>query len=120
MSLGPPSWPEDIHRSLKYVLEKEKQSPSRAVKRGRTEEVKAVGNRLMWVACLKPGAMVSSMPGLLPRARSGNTALQQPGSESTSVAPDATEDRVVVLVVWDASSGLVGVWGSSAVKTIEI
>lgn len=32
MSLGPPSWPEDIHRSLKYVLEKEKQSPSRAVK----------------------------------------------------------------------------------------
>lgn len=42
---------------------KEKQSPSRAVKRGRTEEVKAVGNRLMWVACLMPEAMVSSMYG---------------------------------------------------------
>lgn len=42
---------------------KEKQSPSRAVKRGRMEEVKAVGNRLMWVACLMPEAMVSSMHG---------------------------------------------------------
>lgn len=84
---------------------KEKQSPSRAVERGRTEEVK-------WEACLATGAMVSSMPGLLPRTRSGNTALQQPWSESTSMPPVATEDRVVVKAVWDASSGLVGVWGS--------
>lgn len=50
------------------MVEKEKQSC--AVERGETEEVKRVSNRLKWVACLPPGAMVISGPRLLPSTTS--------------------------------------------------
>lgn len=50
--------------------EKEKQTGSFAMERGRTEKVKTVRNRLMWVACLLPWAMVTSSPRLLPRVMS--------------------------------------------------
>lgn len=39
--------------------------------------------------------MVSSRPGILLRTMSGSMALQQPGSESISVAPVLTEGHVV-------------------------
>lgn len=38
---------------------------------------RAVRNWLTWVACLQPGTMVISGPGLLPRAMSGPKVLRK-------------------------------------------
>ena len=59
--------------------ENEKQTSPCAVERGRAEEVKAVRDGLVWVACFLLRARVMSKPRLLPRARSGSTGLLQPG-----------------------------------------
>lgn len=48
----------------KHMGEKEKQTASCALARGRTEEAKAVRNRLMWVTSLPPRTTVTSKPGL--------------------------------------------------------
>lgn len=64
----------------KHMGEKEKQTASCALERGRTEEAKVVRNRLMWVASLPPRTTVTSKPGLLPRAISVFVVLTQPWS----------------------------------------
>lgn len=51
--------------------EEEKQNGSCAVGRSRTGEAKTVRNKLVSVACLPPGAKVTSRPGMLPTAMSG-------------------------------------------------
>lgn len=61
------------------MREKEKQTSSCAMERGRTEEVKAVRDGLVWVACFLLRARVMSKPRLLPRAMSESTVLLQPG-----------------------------------------
>lgn len=79
------------------------------MERGGSEEVKAGrGDRLLWVACLLPGAMVISGPRLLPRAMSGSVVLLQPWSGSMSVAPVTMEGRVV-WGIWTTTWGSVGV-----------
>ena len=45
------------------------------MERGRSKGVKAVRSKLRWVASLIPRAMVTSRPGLLPRAMFGSVAL---------------------------------------------
>lgn len=60
--------------------EKEKWNGSCAVERGKMDEVKVVKNRMIWVDCLPPGAMVTSRSGLLPRATSRSVILLQSGS----------------------------------------
>lgn len=48
-----------------------------AVERKRPKEAKAEKNRMVWVVCLAPEAMVTSGPGLLPGAMSGSVMLLQ-------------------------------------------
>lgn len=61
------------------------------IERDRSEEAKAVKNRLMWETCLPPGDMVLSGPGLRPSAVSGLVILLQPWSVSMPMAPATTE-----------------------------
>lgn len=49
----------------------------RAREKGRSEELRAVRSWLMWMACLPPGAMKMSGPGLLPMVMSGFIFLTQ-------------------------------------------
>lgn len=71
--------------------EKEKQSGSCAVERSRAGEAKPVRNKLVLVACLPPGAKVTSRPGMLPRAMSGFMVLLRLGSVLLSMASVTTE-----------------------------
>ena len=48
-----------------------------AREKGRSEELRAVRNWLMWMACLPRGAMEMSGPGLLPMVMSGLLFLTQ-------------------------------------------
>lgn len=59
------------------------------------EEAKVVRRGLIWVACLLPGAMVKSWPGLLPRVMPESTALLQPWSVWTSMATITTEGKTL-------------------------
>ena len=57
------------------MREKEKQNGSRALERGRTDKVKSVSKRPMWVAGLPPDAMVTDKPELLPWTMSESIVL---------------------------------------------
>ena len=56
------------------------------MERGGLEEAKVVRYKLICVACLPPRVLVTSRPGLLPRAISGPMVLPQLGSVLASVA----------------------------------
>lgn len=62
------------------------------MQRGRSEEAKAVRNRLVSVTSLLPRAMVTSRPGMLLRAVS--VVLPQSGSVLTSVANVPTKGHI--------------------------
>lgn len=56
--------------------EKVAQNASCPVERGRSEQAKVVRSRLIWVAYLTPGTMVTSKP--VPWTMSDSVALLQP------------------------------------------
>lgn len=72
------------------------------------EEMKAVRSRLMWEACLPPGARMTSEPRLLPKAMSGSMILPQPGSVWTSMVHVVTKDHRMSRA-WAATCGHGGV-----------
>lgn len=61
------------------------------IERDRSEEAKAMKNRLMWEACLPPGDIVLSGPGLWPSAMSGLVILLKSWSVPMPMAPATTE-----------------------------
>lgn len=85
-----------------------------AVERGRTDEVKAERNRLMWEACFLPRARVMSRPGLLPRALSGSMVLLQPGSVLMPMTHAATKGHK------DAQGLGCHLWPCGCLRTVSL
>lgn len=104
----------DTHKPAQNVRERkrerERQNGSCPVKKGRSEGVKVVRNRLMWEARLPPKAVLASGSGLLTRTMSGSVALLQLRSVLMSVVPVITEGHKDV---WGLGRLMchVGAWG---------
>lgn len=88
--------------------EKERQSGSCGTVRGRSEEVTAVKNGLMLMACLPPRSRVTSGPEMLPRTMSGSVVLSQLGSLLMSLTHVITKNMRMPRV-WTTTCSKFGV-----------
>lgn len=97
---GPPG---DMMINKCLVGKWERETGACAVERDRADEGKVVRNRLMWVACLPPGAVVTSRSELLPKATSGSVVLPQPEALTSIahvVSKGHTEAQVLGRHLW--------------------